>query len=60
MSTSTSTHKATLTDLDELAELFNLYRVFYKKESNVAAGKAFLKERITQNESEIFVARHGC
>ncbi len=58
MSTSTSIHKATLNDLDELADLFNLYRVFYKKESDVEAGKSFLQERITQNESEIFVACH--
>ena len=38
--------KASLEDLDETAELFNLYRVFYRQESNIEKGKAFLKERI--------------
>jgi hypothetical protein len=37
--------KASLEDLDEAAALFDLYRVFYRQESDVEKGKAFLKER---------------
>ena len=47
--------KASLNDLVLLAELFNAYRIFYKQVSNLEASKAFLKERITNNDSEIFV-----
>lgn len=48
--------KAGPTDLDQLAELFNQYRIFYKKESDVKAGKQFLSDRMKNNESEIFIA----
>ena len=53
--------KAGIEDLDELGHLFNLYRVFYKKESDVDAGRNFLKQRMEKGESEIFVTvdRHG-
>ena len=42
--------------LNELAQLFDAYRVFYKKESNLEGAKRFLSERIQQKESVIFVA----
>lgn len=48
--------KATLEDLVPLSELFDLYRQFYKKNSDIESGKQFLKERILNNESEIFVS----
>jgi len=48
--------KASIEDLDEAAELFNLYRIFYRQESDVEKGKAFLKERLLNNESDIFLA----
>ncbi len=48
--------KASLEDLNETAELFNLYRVFYRQESDVEKGKAFLKERFLNSESDIFLA----
>ena len=48
--------KATLNDLETLSHLFDGYRVFYKKESDLRGGQAFLKERMTNNESEIFVS----
>ena len=50
--------KAGEKDIDELAELFNDYRVFYKKEPNFDAGKKFISERIANNESQIFVAEN--
>jgi GNAT superfamily N-acetyltransferase len=51
--------KATISHIDELAELFNRYRVFYKKEPDLKRAKQFLHERLTKNESEIFVSFSG-
>lgn len=48
--------KASLEDLDEAADLFNQYRVFYRQESDYEKGKCFLKERLLNNESDIFLA----
>lgn len=42
--------------LNELAVLFDDYRVFYRKESNLEGAKGFLSERILKKESVIFVA----
>lgn len=52
----TNIRPASTNDLDLLAELFDAYRVFYKKNSDVEAAKEFLKERLSRHESEIFVA----
>ena len=43
-------------DVDELAGLFNDYRIFYQKEPDIEGGKKFISERIVNNESQIFVA----
>lgn len=43
-------------DVDELAGLFNDYRIFYQKEPDIEGGKKFISERIASNESQIFVA----
>lgn len=51
-----NTRKATIQDLPQLAELFDQYRVFYHKESDIPATESFLKERIEKVDSEIFVA----
>ncbi|AYM99879.1 GNAT family N-acetyltransferase [Chryseobacterium sp. 3008163] len=51
-----STRKATIQDLFQLAELFDQYRIFYNKESDIPAAESFLKERIEKADSEIFVA----
>lgn len=48
--------KAELSDLRSLAELFDQYRIFYKKESDLVGVEVFLKERIEKNESEIFIS----
>ena len=42
--------------LNELAILFNAYRMFYSKPADHEGAKFFLKERIDQKESIIFVA----
>jgi hypothetical protein len=51
----TTIRKATLSDLDPLSQLFDLYRQFYGKTSDIEAGKVFLNERFENNESEIFI-----
>ncbi|MGE6396450.1 GNAT family N-acetyltransferase [Chryseobacterium scophthalmum] len=51
-----NTRKATIQDLPQLTELFDQYRVFYHKESDISAAENFLKQRIENKDSEIFVA----
>ena len=51
----TTIRKATLSDLLPLSHLFDLYRQFYGKTSDLEAGKAFLNDRFENNESEIYV-----
>lgn len=51
--------RATLDDLDVLAPLFDAYRVFYNKPFDSATARAFLRERLSNDESVIFVARRN-
>lgn len=48
--------KASLQDLDLLIPLFNAYRVFYEQKSDLAAARAFIKERFLKNETLILLA----
>ncbi len=48
--------KATAEHIDEVALLFDAYRVWYGKTSDLKAAKAFLRARIEREESEIFIA----
>jgi GNAT superfamily N-acetyltransferase len=48
--------RATTTDLDAAAPLFDAYRQFYGQRSDVAAARAFLDERLRRDESVIFLA----
>ena len=48
--------KAIIEDLDIASNLFDLYRQFYKQNSDLTAAKEFISERINKNESEIFLA----
>ncbi|MEM7105003.1 MAG: GNAT family N-acetyltransferase [Bacteroidota bacterium] len=48
--------EARIEDLEEVAKLFDAYRVFYKQSSDMEAAKAFINERIELEESVIFVA----
>jgi GNAT superfamily N-acetyltransferase len=50
--------KASIDDIPELATLFDAYRVFYEKTSDVEQAIIFLSERIQKNESVIFVAEN--
>ena len=53
------TRKATLEDLRYLSKLFDEYRVFYHKEPDVLAAENFIKERISNKDSEIFVSEEN-
>jgi len=47
--------KAVSADLDQLAILFDGYRVFYRKDSDINGAKTFLKNRLENGDSELFV-----
>lgn len=47
---------ANIEHLDDLVPLFNGYRMFYKQESDMDSAKTFLKERIQNKESIIYMA----
>ncbi len=51
--------RATMDDLDTVVELFDQYRVFYKKESDKEAVRRFLSDRIQAEESVIFIVVEG-
>lgn len=53
------TRKATLEDIGQLSELFDQYRIFYQKDSDLPAAEQFLTERIENEDSRIFVAESG-
>ena len=44
------------THLDELARLFNLYRIFYEQEDDYESAYAFIKQRIINQESIVFLS----
>ena len=54
-----NTRKAVIHDLPQLAELFDQYRVFYHKTPDLPAAQSFLRERIENRDSEIFVAEEN-
>ncbi len=50
--------KANLNDIDQLSVLFDNYRIFYKKESDLDSAREFLKDRMINRESIIYVAEN--
>jgi len=56
MRTMISVIKATTSHIDQLAVLFDQYRVFYKQASDLRAATEFLDERFLKNESVVFMA----
>jgi GNAT superfamily N-acetyltransferase len=54
-----SVRQAVLSDLDELAALFDAYRVFQGRPSDPAAAQAFLRARFDHGESIVFMAFSG-
>lgn len=57
MSDKIAVTRTTLADLDAAAPLFDAYRVFYGKPPDPALARAFLQERLSNDESVIFLAR---
>ncbi|HKD85154.1 MAG TPA: GNAT family N-acetyltransferase [Terriglobales bacterium] len=49
---------ATPADVGEVAPLFDSYRQFYRKPSDVEAARRFLFARLSKDESVLFFARH--
>ena len=47
--------EAKKSDLDQLSILFDSYRVFYGKESNIDISKNFLESRLSNKDSEVFI-----
>jgi ribosomal protein S18 acetylase RimI-like enzyme len=54
-----SVRRATASDLDTIVPLFDAYRVFYGRSSNPGAARDFLSQRITRDESVVFVSELG-
>ena len=48
--------QATIKHQDEISRLFNLYRIFYKEEDNPEGTHQFIKERLENSDSTIFVS----
>ncbi|MGF1740063.1 GNAT family N-acetyltransferase [Vibrio profundum] len=48
--------QATTDHLDHVARLFNQYRVFYGVESDLKLAQEFIGERLSNNESVVFLA----
>jgi GNAT superfamily N-acetyltransferase len=48
--------KASADDTEMIAPLFDAYRVFYNQPTDIDGALGFIKERLQQNESVIFVA----
>jgi ribosomal protein S18 acetylase RimI-like enzyme len=48
--------RASQKDVDRVAPLFDQYREFYKERADVEGSRAFLMERLTKNESVVFLA----
>ncbi len=51
--------KAEVNDIKELSKLFDDYRVFYEKKTDLKSAEKFLLERIQNNESQIFVVENN-
>ena len=51
---SISVKRATLENLNEVSELFNSYRVFYKQDSDLKLAMSFITDRLKNKDSVIF------
>jgi GNAT superfamily N-acetyltransferase len=49
-------HQAQLTDIEAISPIFDMYRQFYGRTSDISAANEFLKARFNKDESTIFVA----
>jgi ribosomal protein S18 acetylase RimI-like enzyme len=51
--------RATIADVDQVAPLFDAYREFYGVQSDIAAARRFLSDRLERDESVVFLAIEG-
>ncbi|CBK40828.1 Acetyltransferase, GNAT family [Nitrospira defluvii] len=51
--------QATVDDVEQLVPLFDAYRQFYGRTSDVAAARTFLLARFASRESTLFIAHQG-
>ena len=51
-------YQATMEDLEEVSNLFNLYRLFYQQTSDLEGARAYIKERLENKDSVIFVVKN--
>ena len=51
--------KANIKHLDEVARLFNLYRIFYEQPDDLERAHQFIKSRMEMKESIIFVSNNA-
>ena len=50
-------YQATIEDLEGVSNLFNLYRVFYQQTSDLEGATAYIKERLENEDSVIYVVK---
>lgn len=51
--------EASIDNLNELSKLFQSYRIFYKKQPDTEGENTFLKDRIINKESVVYLAKSG-
>ena len=51
--------KASIGDLEGTTIIFENYRIFYRKSPDIEGSTAFLKERLTNQDSVIYIAKDG-
>ena len=52
-------YQATIDDLDDVAQLFDRYRIFYRQASDLAGARRFIQERLESQDAVIFIAAEG-
>jgi ribosomal protein S18 acetylase RimI-like enzyme len=50
---------ANISDIDQLAKLFDAYRQFYEQLPDIALAKTFITERLNKQDSVIFVTENN-
>lgn len=50
-------YQATMKDLEAVASLFDMYRTFYQQTPNLDGAKIFIRSRLQNEDSVIFVAK---
>lgn len=52
-------YQATIKQLDQVAFLFNQYRIFYRQPADFKSAQKFIRERLQQQDAVIFLAREN-